>query len=215
MSHFSAAEWYEHVSQTGSSDTNSLIESHLTEGCGQCRTLLDFWKEIIKIARRETNYHPPEAAVQSVKEAFQPQERWRWFPQIAQLAKLLFDSLQAPVPVAVRGSTISSRQLLLEAKPFVIDLRIEQEAIRKQTRVMGQVLNSEEPARNVEDVDIFLLDGERLLARTAVNGSGEFQLEFKDQEGLQLFVDIHDRKIVEILLPSSLTNGLGKAAGAE
>jgi len=97
----------------------------------------------------------------------------------------------------------------------VIDLRIEQEAIRRQTRVIGQVLNSEEPARNVADVDIFLLDGERLLARTSVNGSGEFQLEFKDQEGLQLFVDIRDRKIVEILLPGSLTNGLGKAAGAE
>lgn len=215
MSHFSAAEWYEHVSQTGSSDTNCLIESHLREGCSECRMLLEFWKEIIKIARREPNYHPPESAVQSVKEAFQPQERWRWFPQIAQLAKLLFDSLQSPVPVAVRGSTISSRQLLLEAKPFVIDLRIEQEAIRSQTRVIGQVLNSEEPARNVADVDIFLLDGERLLARTSVNGSGEFQLEFKDQEGLQLFVDIRDRKVVEILLPGSLTSGLGKAAGAE
>jgi len=215
MSHFSAAEWYEHVSQTGSSDTNSLIESHLREGCSECRKLLEFWTEIIKIARREPNYHPPGSAVQSVKEAFQPQERWRWFPQIAQLAKLLFDSLQAPLPAAVRGSTISTRQLLLEAKPFVIDLRIEQEAIRKQTRVMGQVLNSEEPARNVTDVDIFLLNGEQLVARTTVNGSGEFQLEFKDQEGLQLFVDIHGRKIVEILLPSSLTSGLGKSAVAK
>jgi len=103
MSHFSAAEWYEHVSQTGSSDTNSLIETHLKEGCSECRMLLEFWKEIIKIARREPNYHPPESAVQSVKEAFQPQERWRWFPQIAQLAKLLFDSLQAPLPAAVEA----------------------------------------------------------------------------------------------------------------
>jgi hypothetical protein len=63
-------------------------------------------------------------------------------------------------------------------------------------------------------VDIFLLNGERLVARTTVNRSGEFQLAFNDEEGLQLFVDIRDQKIIEILLPSSLTNGLGNAARA-
>lgn len=204
MSHFSAEQWFDYVGKIGPSEVFAPIERHLTEGCGECKELFEFWKEVLEIAQREASFRPSDALVESVKEAFKPEDNWRWFPQIAQLAKLLFDSLQASIPAAVRGPTSGSRQLLQEAKPFVIDLRLEHEPARKRTRVIGQVLNSEEPAKNVTDVDIFLLDGERLVARTAVNDSGEFQMEFVEEEGLQLFVDIRARKIVEILLPHSI-----------
>lgn len=215
MSHFSAAQWFEYVSRAGSSEGSVLIERHLGEDCGECHKFLEFWRSVIEIARREPNYRPSELAVASAKAMFEPEEPWRWFSQIAQVAKVLLDSFREPMPAAVRGSMTSSRQLLQEAKPFVIDVRLEYESARKRVRMIGQVVNSKEPAKSVSDVDIFLLDGERLAARATANSSGEFQLEFSEEAGLQLFVDIRGQKVVEILLPSSPGYGHGAAAGAD
>jgi hypothetical protein len=165
------------------------------------------WREVFEISRRELNYHPPADAVRSVEAMFVPEQRWKWLPQMAQAAQLLFDSIREPAPAAVRGSAASSRQFLQEARPFLIDLRIECDPARKSLRLMGQVVNSKEPNTSVADVEVFLLKGEHLAARTMANISGEFDLEFMDEEGLQLFIDIRGQKVIEIRLPASLGEG--------
>jgi hypothetical protein len=133
---------------------------------------------------------------------------------------LIFDSSQAPTAAAMRGSTVSDRQFLQEAKPYLVDVRLEcesarNESARKWVHLTGQVLDSEQPDRNVADVEVFLLKGEHLAAKTKANASGEFSLEFKDEEDLQLFVDIRGKQIIEIQLPTSRMNGHSRAAGAE
>jgi hypothetical protein len=167
------------------------------------------------MGRRELNYRPPVDAVRSAKAAFVSTERWKWLPRMAQVARLIFDSSQAAAPAAVRGATACDQQLLQESKPYLVDVRVECEPARKRVHLTGQVLNSEEPDKNVVDAEIFLLKGEHLAARTKANASGEFSLEFKDEEGLQLFVDIPGKQVIEIRLPSSPMNGFGMAAGAE
>lgn len=215
MNHFSAEQWFEFACRMVSSPQRALMDEHLTEGCDRCRNLSVMWTGVIQINRRESNYHPPASVVQFAKASFKTEERWKWLPHVAQLARLLFDSICEPTPVAVRGPGTSSRQVLQEAKPFVVDLRVDYEPRRKWVRLIGQVLNSLEPDNDVTGIDIFLLKGEHLAASTKANSSGEFTLEFQEEEGLQLFVDIRGRKVIEIQLPTSLEGVRGIAAGAE
>jgi hypothetical protein len=215
MSHFSDAQWLEFASHTVSPAQKGLMDAHLADGCDECRSFSVMWAEIVEINRRELNYHPPAAAVRSAKAIFEPEASWRSFPTIAQAAHLIFDSFRALAPVAVRGSAASSRQLLQEATPFMVDLRMDYEPTRKRVRLIGQILNSVEPGKSVSGVEVFLLNGESLVSRVPANTSGEFDLEFDDEEGNQLFIDVRGQKVIEIEIPTSPTKRRGTAAGAE
>jgi hypothetical protein len=215
LDHFSAEQWFEFAANIVSAEQKALMQRHLEKGCDECRRLTGMWRDLIDIGRRELNYHPPADSVRTAKIAFVSTERWKWLPQIATLARLIFDSSQSPAAAAMRGSTVSDRQFLQEAKPYLVDVRLECESARKWVHLTGQVLNSEEPDRNVADVEVFLLKGEHLATKTKANASGEFSLEFKDEEDLHLFVDIRGKQVIEIHLPTSRINGHGRAAGAE
>jgi hypothetical protein len=68
---------------------------------------------------------------------------------------------------------------------------------------MGQVLNARKPDMKTEDVDVVLLSGERLVAKTTTNPAGEFEFEFDDGKGLQLFINIRGQRAIGIVLPDS------------
>jgi hypothetical protein len=203
MIHYSATQWFDFERETVSLEMKALMQRHLEEDCEECRKLAAMWREVLEIGRRELNYWPPESAVLAAKAALGTDNTWKWLPKVAQVARLIFDSLHQPLPAAVRGSAATSRQLLQEATPFVIDLRVECEPRRKWMHIIGQVLNSKEPNKAVTDVEVFLLHGENLAAKTKANSSGEFDLQFKIEDGLQLFIDIRGHKVVEIRLPTS------------
>jgi hypothetical protein len=215
MAHFSAAQWFEYASGAAPSEQQAAMEHHLQEGCNECRNSSLMWKELIELSQRESNYQPSGEAVRSVKALLVPERRWKWFPQIAEAAQLLFDSIRAPSPAAMRGSQAPGRQFLQEARPFMIDLRMEYEPARKKMHLIGQVVNSKEPDKNVADVEVFLLKGEHLAARTMANASGEFDLEFQDEQDLQLFIDIRGQKVIEIRLPVSLGESPGLVGRTE
>jgi len=202
MSHFSAAQWFEFARGATLADEKAPMESHVKEGCDECRKLLDMWTEALDISRRESQYQPPAEAVRSAKAAFVPEANWRWFPQIAQTTRLIFDSLIEPVPSAVRGATATTRQFLQEAQPFVVDLRVDYGPVRGFVRIIGQVLNSAEPNKGVENIELYLLKGEELATRATANASGEFALEFEDVETRSLFADIGGQRVIEIRLPA-------------
>lgn len=204
MSHFSAAQWFELARGAALADEKALMERHVTEGCDECRKLLDMWTEALDIGRRESQYQPPAEVVRSAKAAFVPEANWRWFPQIAQTTRLIFDSLLDPVPSAVRGATATTRQFLQEAQPFVVDLRVDYEPARRFMRIIGQVLNSAEPNEGVENIELYLLKGDKLATRVTANTSGEFSLEFEDVENRSLFADIGGQRVIEIRLPAFL-----------
>lgn len=204
MSHFSAPEWFDFVRDPAASEQSASMRRHLEDGCAECQELSDTWREVLEIARREGSYRPPEEAVKNAKVAFSSETNWKWLPRVAQLAQLLFDSMLQPLPAEVRGAAASSRQFLQEAKPFLIDLRVECEPVGNVVHLIGQVVNSREPNKDVAEVDVFLLKGENLATKTSANPLGEFDLDFRREEDLQLFVDIRGQKVIEIPLPPSL-----------
>lgn len=206
MGHFSAAEWFEFARGPALAEGDAIMADHL-ERCAECQKVVNTWREVLEIGAREPSYSPPLDAVRSAKAAFGSQRRsWKWLRDVAEGARLMFDSLREPSPAEVRGSTVSTRQFLHEAKPFMIDVRVECEPAKNVTRLNGQVLNSNEPNIDVADVHVFLMKGENLATSTCANTSGEFELDFEDGNGLQLFVDIRGQKVVEIQLPTSLTD---------
>ena len=207
MIHFSSEQWFEFGRNAELAEERLPMQQHLEDGCDDCRRLAAMWREVLEIAARESRYHLPAGVVTSAKAAFAPRKNWRWLTEIAQAAETIFDSMLDPIPAAVRGAAAPARQFLQEAKPFVVDLRVEFEPTRRWVRLVGQVLSSTEPQRIVSDVEAFLLRGEQLAANTIANSSGEFELEFEAEENLQLFVDIRGRKVIEVRLPVSFETG--------
>lgn len=202
MSHFSAAGWFDFARGTLSPDETIPMQRHLDEACDRCSNVLSMWRTVLGTVRREPAYRPAENAVRSVKAAYVWESRWKWLPQIARMARLVFDTSRHAA-VAVRGSMPSSRQFMYKAEPFVIDLRVELEPVQSRVWLIGQVLNSRKPDVKIEDVDVLLLSGERLLAKTTTNPAGEFEFEFDDGRALQLFINIRGQRAIGIVLPDS------------
>ncbi|HEX4167750.1 MAG TPA: hypothetical protein VHZ55_19985 [Bryobacteraceae bacterium] len=136
-----------------------------------------------------------------VKNAYGSARPERWLPQMAEFGRLLFDSFRQPDVAMVRAAMQSSRQLLHEVEPFIIDLRLESDPLRKRTSLTGQILNSEHPDQSTGEVDVVLLSGENLVKRTVANAQGEFELDFRPEDGLQLFINIRGQRAIGIVLP--------------
>ena len=103
------------------------------------------------------------------------------------------------MPAFVRGSASPSRRLVHEAEPFVIDLRLE--SVRDRLYLIGQILNSEKPDQAMYGVDILLLEGEDLVARTKASSSGEFELQCDHDRALRLFINIRGHRAIGIVVP--------------
>jgi hypothetical protein len=201
MSHFSVESWFDFVRGTTSVEERAEMQNHLDTGCQECIGLSEMWRQVLEVARREQRYQPSPNTVKSVKAAYASEGPWRWLPKRANLARLMYDSFLQPAPVGLRSSGLNSRQFLHEAEPFVIDLRVEREPGQKRISVIGQVLDSRQPEKGIEGVNIVLLSGQELLARTYAKSSGEFSLQFSDGSDLQLFVNIRGQRAIGIVLP--------------
>ncbi len=203
MTHFSSECWCDFTRGIAPPEQGLLMQRHLDEGCDQCSKASEMWGGFLEITRREAAYSPPASAVHLARAAYAGEHRWGWLRSVARMARLVFDSSLQPAQAAVRSSMPSGRQFLHEAEPFVIDLRVEAEPARRRVSLIGQVLNSKKPETRMEGVDIVLLSGERFVAKTAANSSGEFELEFGDERGLQLFINIRGHRAIGIVLPDS------------
>jgi hypothetical protein len=202
MNHFSAASWFDFARGTLSPEEKAPMHYHLDEECDRCFKVLNTWQTVLETVRREPAYRPSASAVRCVKAAYVSESRWRWLPQMARMARLVFDTSHHAA-AAMRSSMPCSRQFLYKAEPFVIDLRVELEPAQSRVWLMGQVLNSNKPDMKIEDVDVVLLSGEHLVAKTTTNPAGEFEFEFDDGKGLQLFINIRGQRAIGILLPDS------------
>jgi hypothetical protein len=202
VSHFSADRWFDFARGTLLAGDTARMQDHLDGGCDRCLKTLRTWQTVLETVRREEAYRPSASAVRYVKAAYgSSSTRCRWLPQMAKMARLVFDSSLHPASATVRGAMASSREFIHKAEPFVIDLRIESEPAGNRVWLIGQVLNSKKPDMRIEGADVVLLSGEAFVAKAATNPSGEFALEFEDQNGLQLFINIHRRRAIGITLP--------------
>jgi hypothetical protein len=174
MKHFSSEQWVDFARDVAGGDQGTLMESHLRTKCKQCARALRVWRHVRDAARREAAYGPPEATVRTVKgrcaihgEGASERERGK-------IVKLLFDTLQSPLPEGVRSATPTTRQMLFGAGDYWIDVRFESHS--EKISLFGQVLNMAAQEKQVEAAPVALLQGRKILAESQTSRLGEFHL---------------------------------------
>lgn len=201
MDHFPPENWVDLARGLLPPAAAAPMKVHLEQRCAECVKASETWRLIVEFCSREVHYEPDPAILRIVKAAYTPATPWNWARNAAHSSKLVFDSWRHPSPAMVRGSQPVTRQLVHEADPFVIDLRLESDPARRRIFLMGQILNSENPENVTADVDIVLLSGEKLIGTARVNTSGEFDMEMGPDPNLHLFINIRGQRAIGIPLP--------------
>jgi hypothetical protein len=199
MEHFPAGDWIDFARGVLPADRADLIQAHLRRDCSECRRSSEIWGLVVSFSAKD--YRPPDDVVNAVKAAYFPARPERWLPQIAEVARLIFDSFKEPELAMVRAPFPSSRLLVHEATPFTIDLRLDSDPRRNRISLMGQILNSGHPDKSAGKIDVILLSGDRLVQKTSANAAGEFDLELAPEDNMQLFVNIRGQRAIGIALP--------------
>lgn len=201
MDHFPPGDWIDLARGILPGARAELMQTHVRQGCAECLRSSEIWGLVLTLAAKEAGYRPPNDAVNAIKAAYVPARPERWLPEIAEFARLIFDSFKQPELARVRGPLPSSRLLVHEATPFTIDLRLDSDPLRKRISLMGQILNSRNPGQPAGGIDVILLSGDRLVQKTSANAAGEFDLDLAPEENLQLFVNIRGQRAIAIALP--------------
>jgi len=202
MDHFPPGDWIDRVRDMLPPERAALMQSHLDQACEECHSSSETWRLVAKLTSREAAYEPPEEVVRIVEAAYRSAKPGTWLSEIANFARLVFDSFKQPSLAAVRSGAHSSRQLVHESEPFTVDLRLESDPARKRIYLMGQILNSKNPGGDGEGIDIVLLHGSHLVKRTLANAAGEFDLDFGSEDDMQLFINIRGQRAIGIVLPN-------------
>jgi len=174
------------------------MQDHLDRGCAECSEELGFWRDIHAAARRENRIAPPESAVRTVKGLFAIHGPGRAAGRKPAIAQLLWDSFNEPLAAGVRSVAAAPRQLLFGAGEHRVDLRMEPEADSESVSLVGQVLDSADPDRNLEGIAVLLLKGDSVLATASTNRFGEFHLQCNLQGWLELRITLPQGKELSV-----------------
>ena len=181
MPHFSLEEWADFARDVVKGDQKAAMQTHLESGCKPCAKVLGTWARVSEAATREKAYQPPESAVRTIKGLGAIH-----IPAKTSLARLLFDSSTNPIAAGVRSAATVARQLLYGVGAYRIDLRMEPQMDSDKVSLVGQILNSADPAKHAAAVPVVLLKGRKVLAESHTNGFGEFHLQCDLEGSLQL-----------------------------
>lgn len=181
MPHFSLEEWADFARNVVKGDQKAAMQTHLESGCKPCAKVLGTWTRVREAATREKAYQPPESAVRTVKGLGAIH-----IPAQTSFARLLFDSFSNPIAAGVRSTATVARQLLYGIGAYRIDLRLEPQMDSDKVSLVGQILNSADPAKHAAAVPVVLLKGRKVLAESHTNGFGEFHLQCDLDGRLQL-----------------------------
>jgi hypothetical protein len=199
MSHFSEQVWADFARGLDVHGNQREVSTHLAAGCPECKSTFDLWEQVVRIAKKEDIFAPPESLVRMVKsEFFSPEtaEAQDW-----PLASLLFDSSSAPLRVGMRSGSASTRQFVYEGEGLTVDVRFERQLHSNRISASGQVLDKAVPLRWLGRTAIVLWnDRGQMLAKTEAGDYGEFHFEFEPQEHLRISIATVDRRTLRIAL---------------
>jgi hypothetical protein len=205
MEHFSEQPWADFVRGISGPEISKDIRTHLAADCSKCKTALDDWRRVRRLASAEDAFAPPENLVRLVKLGFASKpahqartstlENWT-------LANLVFDSFAQPLPAGVRSAALSAWQVVYESEGLTVDLRFGHRGQSKTVHLVGQVFDKRAVRvwQSNATIQLSTEQGE-LVATTAVNAMGEFHIEFEaNDRHLLLLVKAAERTAVRIPL---------------
>jgi anti-sigma factor RsiW len=143
--------------------------THLTD-CADCRAQVARWRHTVALMRTDKAEHAPAVVVQRAVELLQP--RRAAAPSLVQrvLAVLQFDSATMEPALGVRGTGSLVRQLLFNAGPYDVDIRVQ--PAERGWQVAGQVLGVGQQG----NVKLQAANDHAVVAQTELNDLLEFTL---------------------------------------
>jgi hypothetical protein len=199
--HFEEAAWVDLARALVPEAQRLRMQSHLESGCVSCNETYKTWRLVFETAGREALYSPPEDVVRSVKGVLPLVRKLGLLPQIAEAARMIFDSFREPLPAGIRGRGSSARHLLYETDDFSIDLRLEKEG-KMRVALTGQVLPKRAGYDKTAETRVLILGSDgRLLGHRIATSFGEFQVELAAHDQLELYVQLPDTSIKRINVP--------------
>jgi hypothetical protein len=201
--HYELGEWVDFVRGLVGSKTREKMQAHLDSHCRQCADLAGFFFEVAQRATADAAYNVPDYAERNLRAiyALQRPEEVRLLPRT--IARLVYDSFREPLPAGVRSQRHTAHQLMYEAGPYCVDLRLEHEQGSPNVRLIGQIANREHGAVGVPDVPVFLLSRNLVVNKTETNRFGEFAMQYMGRNGLRLFAPIPGENHIEIRLSAA------------
>jgi hypothetical protein len=107
------------------------------------------------------------------------------------IAKLVYDSFRAPLLAGVRNQQqVVAHQLLYEAGPYHLDLRLQRKIGTPYVVMVGQIASREQPAIGVANVPMLLLSEHSVLSKALSNHLGEFIMEYQPSSSLRLYASV-------------------------
>jgi hypothetical protein len=203
MKHFQDEEWLDYVRGVSPPDQRAAMEQTLKEGCKHCQKLFNFWRTTVEVGVRVAGDNVPDEAIGIGLAAFATHSRICRFQATARRSRTLFDSFLRPALAGVRGSETGSRRLVKRTGRWIVDLRLEN-AGNNRMSMAGQVLQAGEWTGAPSAKEAWVMEGDKILARTAANQFSEFQLQFTRASNLRLFIEIEGERPILINLPESI-----------
>ncbi|MBV9507280.1 MAG: hypothetical protein JO323_19985 [Acidobacteriia bacterium] len=198
--HFTDERWSDYVRGLSPAPDAAAIHQHLEAGCEPCERSFRFWTIVAEVANSEAQNEVSEGQVRISRSAYLSWWRGRMLPQRATMARLLFDSMLAPLPAGVRGHGPSSRRILGRAGQWSLDLRFEPSP-GKHLFLVGQILGPESAQSHKTGFPVLLMSPDALVAETTANQFGEFQLQLQRANGLRIYADVPGRRPIGMSLP--------------
>lgn len=191
--HFDITEWADYVRNTVSGNQQTLMQAHLQGGCSKCERIKILLSKFAAVCSREASYQIPRAAEQQVKAMIGLAKAPRRSALQRLWATLVYDSVNDPQPVGVRGTHQINRQVLFHAGDYSVDLRFEHEKGSASMVLVGQIANQKTPDELLANLPVILVAGNREVTRSISNTFGEFQLEYVPESDLRLLVPLESR----------------------
>jgi hypothetical protein len=200
MKHFNTWQWADFVRDLGDPESRSAMAMHLSSHCPRCQRIVNVLRGVAVTAQREFDYEPPAHAIRYAQAIYtlQRPEKGRFAKLVA---RLVHDSVLAPLPAGMRAQNRLSRHALFEAGSYYLDLQLERQPASGRITLIGQIADRTKPETGAAETPVWLKERKRLVASTLCNRFGEFQLEYKPTSHLRLHVPLPAaRKRLEISL---------------
>ncbi len=191
--HFDITEWADYSRRLVSPEQQTQMLAHLSSGCSKCEKIELLFGKFAVVCARESAYEVPEVAERQVKALFSINRPERRSALQRVWGALVYDSVNDPQPVGVRGTHQISRQVLFHAGDYSVDLRFEHEQGSASMVLVGQISNQKAPEDLMANMPVILLAGKREVTRSLSNSFGEFQMEYVPETDLRLLVPMESR----------------------
>lgn len=199
MEHYSAEAWRDFLQGVTSDELSAAMREHLRSGCQKCLSIeRALVRRLVDHPKMRASPAPPERRASDVFDAILCGE-------VPRFARKVFDSVLQPSPSGFRESSHPAaskvHQLLYDAAPYLLDLRLDLERSPLHLLLTGQLVRSSGHPRSLQGLAVALIHGRDALLQTATNRFGEFQIEYQAGQDLVLGVQVGRQEVVCVALP--------------